>query len=246
MNKEFFDNLNDWIRGTENSIVNFLSAFAPWLAPITPAYMTFQHSFNTLKFPLLVAVGASVVVEILGFSAVSTFLSFWFYNRKNTAESKKAPIGVVIIAFAFYLSLIVTSNVLLDSFTGERWAEIAVRALFTLQTIPAALLVAVRTQHRELLLEISKEKERKLLENKKVSEEVSNGDGKKVESFQKVSSDWRKVRPTLTPESLRQLANLSPEAMRQWSAETGFTYKTISNWRNNAREELGMNQELLQ
>lgn len=153
-----FDRLNDWIRDTENSIVNFLSAFAPWLAPLVPAYMTYQHAVGTLGFPQAVAIPAALVVEILGFSAVSTYLAFWFYNRRNPAASKQAPVILVIIAFGFYLVLIVFSNVLLDSFPGERWAEITVRALFTLQTIPAAMLVSVRTQHRELLSEIAKEK----------------------------------------------------------------------------------------
>jgi len=176
-----FDVLNDWIRDTENSIVNFLSAFAPWLAPLVPAYMTYQHAIGTLEFPQVVAVPAALVVEILGFSAVSTYLAFWFYNRRNPAASKKAPIILVIIAFGFYLTLIVFSNVLLDSFPGERWAEIVVRALFTLQTIPAAMLVSVRTQHRELLSEISKEKRERL--------ETKNGDSRSGYGNQKEFSN---------------------------------------------------------
>lgn len=161
MEDNFFDRLNLWIRETEGSIVNFLSAFAPWLTPIIPAYMTFQHAQNTLGFPLWIAATSALVVEILGFSSVSTLLAFWFYNRRNSAESKKAPIFLVVIAFSFYLSLVVFSNVLLDSFPGSAWAENAVRAFFTLQTIPAALLVSVRTQHRALLKEIAREKEEK-------------------------------------------------------------------------------------
>jgi hypothetical protein len=161
MNSDFFDRLNNWIRNTESSIVNFLSSFAPWLAPIIPAYMTYSHATGVLEFPFAVAVPAALVVEILGFSAVSTFLAFWFYNRRTVAGTKRAPIEVVIIAFVFYLALIVVSNVLLDATKGTEWsgwAVVAVRALYTLQTIPAALIVAVRTQHRELLSELAKEK----------------------------------------------------------------------------------------
>lgn len=164
MNSEFFDRLNEWIRNTESSIVNFLSSFAPWLAPIIPAYMTYSHATGVLDFPIAVAVPAAMVVEILGFSAVSTFLAFWFYNRRTVAGSKRAPIEVVIIAFVFYLALIVLSNVLLDASKGENWetwAIVGVRALYTLQTIPAALIVAVRTQHRELLADMAKEKREK-------------------------------------------------------------------------------------
>lgn len=59
----------------------------------------------------------------------------------------------------------------------------------------------------------------------------------------KNSPDWRKVRPQLSQEDLFNLAYLNPNQMRTYSADTGFTYKTISNWRANARAELGMNQE---
>jgi hypothetical protein len=240
LNSDFFDKLNDWIRGTENSIVNFLSAFAPWIAPIIPAYMTFQHASGTLEFPFLVAVSAAAVVEVLGFSAVSTFLAFWFYNRRNQAESRKAPILVVVVAFLFYLSLIVSSNVLLDAFPSERWAEIAVRALFTLQTIPAALLVAVRTQHRELLSEIAREKAQKVSEKQqKVSEPE--------ESPQKVSSnfpkDWRQVRSKLSEQELANLAAMDAQQVRQFSERYGIDVRTVTNWRKYAREEMNVSEQ---
>lgn len=159
MTRDFFDRLNDWIRETESSIVNFLSAFAPWMAPLAPAYMTFQHAQNSLDFPIFIAAPVAILVEILGFSAVSTFMAFWFFNRKNRADAKKAPIGLVILAFMFYLLLIIFSNVLLDTFPGQEWALIVVRALYTMQTIPAALIVAVRVQHRDLLNEYAKDLE---------------------------------------------------------------------------------------
>lgn len=239
MNSDFFDRLNEWIRDTENSIVNFLSAFAPWLAPIIPAYMTYQHASGTLKFPILVAVPAALVVEILGFSAVSTYLAFWFYNRRNKAETKKAPLVLVIIAFGFYLALIVFSNVLLDSFPGERWAEITVRALFTLQTIPAAMLVSVRTQHRELLSEISKER----LERKESNQKVSGNLPEKETNEEKVSSnlptDWRKIKDKLTNEQVDFIAKSDPKDIVKAFSDSGIfiTPRTASNWRVYAQEE---------
>jgi hypothetical protein len=51
--------------------------------------------------------------------------------------------------------------------------------------------------------------------------------------------DWRGVRGQLSTEELESLAHLSPDEMRQYAEETGFTYKTISNWRKYARIELG-------
>lgn len=234
-----FDELNDWIRDTENSIVNFLSAFSPWLAPLIPAYMTFQHAMGTLEFPFFFAFAGSAVVEILGFSAVSTYLSFWFYNRRNKAEGKKAPLTVVVVAFGFYLGLIIFSNVLLDTFPDEKWAEITVRGLFTLQTIPAAMLVSVRTQHRELLAEIAKEK-------RESSKKVTSNLPESVESPEKVSSnlptDWRKIRPSLSQEQVSFIANNEPKDIVKALAQSGFaiTPRTASNWRVYAATELGI------
>jgi hypothetical protein len=241
MNK--FDQLNEWIRDTENSIVNFLSAFSPWLAPLIPAYMTFQHALGTLKFPWFFAFAGSAVVEILGFSAVSTYLSFWFYNRRNKAEGKKAPLTVVIIAFGFYLALIIFSNVLLDTFPSEKWAEIVVRALFTFQTIPAAMLVSVRTQHRELLSEIAKEKRESSESKKKLSETPQKEEIPLSETFRNFPKDWRSLEPNLTYEQTVEIAQLTPTKVREWANGIGVSEKTITNWRSNAQSKLGENNE---
>lgn len=235
-----FDRINDWIRNAESSVVNFLSVFAPWLAPLTPAYMTFEHATGTLHFPTYIAIPASILVEILGFSAVSTFLAFWFYNRRNQAVSKRAPIEVIIFAFAFYLALIIFSNVLLDTFPGERWAEITVRALFTLQTIPAALIVAVRTQHKDLLSEIRAEREQKLSERSRKVTESSEDEQKVSENFPK---DWRKLRLLLSDADKANLASMSSEQVKDFSRKHDVDVRTVTNWRTYARSELGIVEE---
>lgn len=168
-----FDRLNEWVNDVEGSIVNFLTAFAPWLAPLAPAYMTYQHMVSFLQFPVVLAFCLALLVEVLGFGSVSTFLDFYFHNRKEKAGLKKAPTWTVVISFSFYLGLIVVSNVVVDvakNFGNPeqlQWAVISVRALLTLQTIPAAIIVGVRTGHRSLLREIKKEKTER-------SEQVSN------------------------------------------------------------------------
>lgn len=76
------------------------------------------------------------------------------------------------------------------------------------------------------------------------SKKVPDNSGKFQESSnnnQKVSGkmeSWKKVREKLSRDDLEKLANLSPDQMRQYASQTGFTYKTISNWKNNARNEL--------
>lgn len=161
----WFDKANDVIDNTEGSVINLLTAVAPWGAPTPPAYMSYIHALNVLEFPWWVAIIIAIVVEVLGLATVSTMISFWKYNQKfrNSSQYRKAPVWIVAGAFVFYLALIITSNVILDA-TGYFWpndpnvrnaAIVVVKAFYTLLTVPAGLIIAVRQQHRNLLDEIS-------------------------------------------------------------------------------------------
>jgi hypothetical protein len=234
----FFDKINDGIRNVEASFVNVISSVAPWLAPIIPAYMTFQHATGTLDFPLPVAISAAVVVEILGFSAISTFMAFWYFNRRNVASSKKAPVGWVVFSFMFYLALIVTSNILLDATEGTAyaaWAVIGVRALFTLQTIPAAVIVIARAGHRNLLSDIAKEKAERDAERERKEAET----GRKLSETEEnipvtFPSDWRKTRAMLTNEQVEAIAVSNSKDI---SFLYGVSERTARNWRTYAQAE---------
>lgn len=242
MSQNIFDRLDEWINSTEGSLVNALTAFAPWIAPAAPAYMTYQHMVNFLDFPAWLAGGLALLVEILGFGTVSTGLDFWFYNRRERAGSKKAPLGIIIGTFVFYLVLILVSNVVIDianAYLNENWqkaAIITVRALLTLQTIPGALIVAARTGHRDLLREIKKEKEQKVSGKK---EKVSEDEQKVTESFPK---DWRKLRPTLSYQQVVELAALTSEEVKETAKLYQVDERTVTNWRKYANEEVRKNE----
>ena len=221
----FFDRLNDAIRNIESSVVNFISAIAPWLAPLAPAYMTYNHAVDALNFPTWIAMPIAIMVEILGFSTVSTGLAFWFYNRRNTAKAKRAPMGIVVLAFVSYLVLIITANVVLDATGGSEGALIAVRAMLTLQTIPAALIVAVRTQHRDLIDEVAKEK---ALGKSESSRKVSEP------SAERNQLNWRQARKNLKPEDIAWLRDAKTEEIcLRW----GIDDRTARNWRRYANAE---------
>lgn len=81
------------------------------------------------------------------------------------------------------------------------------------------------------------------LESGNFQESSRNNSNIREEKKEK-SADWRKLRPTLSHEDLMNLAKLTPDAIRQYAAQTGFTYKTISNWRISARKELGMSEDM--
>lgn len=240
--QSFFDKMDEAVNNTEGSLVNFLTAFAPWLAPLAPAYMTYNHMVEFLQFPPFLAFVLALLVEILGFGTVSTGLDFWFYNRREKAGVKKAPLGIVIGVFFFYLILILISNVLVDvsnAYLSEGWQKLAVilvRAGLTLQTIPGALIVAVRTGHRELLREIKREKAEK--EATKVTETSTKDPSTAKE---KLPKDWRKLRPTLTFESVVEISKWTSEDIKKVSKEHGIDVRTLQNWRDYAKREVEMN-----
>jgi hypothetical protein len=142
----------DYIIGQiEKSIINLASAVAPWLVLILTSYMTYWHSIKELEFPIPVALSIAVAVEILGFSSVRTGISFWEHNKRYSSDKNQAPIGLVVFTYAFYLVVVLSVNVLLNITAGIRWDKILAITLFNLLSVPAGLLVASRTQHRELL-----------------------------------------------------------------------------------------------
>ncbi len=245
-NKNVFDKMDDWVNGTEGSIVNFLTAFAPWLAPLAPAYMTFLHMQDYLQFPFIISLALAILVEILGFGTVSTALDFWFHNRKEKAGMKRAPLEVVIGVFIFYLVLILVSNVVIDvsvAYLTEGWQKLAViivKALLTLQTIPGALIVAVRTGHRGLLQQIKKEKDEETY--RKLTEKSKNSGGESEEVSQNFPKDWRTLRPTLTNEQVVYFANLDSLKVKEVAKKAGVDERTVVNWRKYAKKELGQNE----
>ena len=45
-------------RATESLIIDVIASYSPWLAPLVPAYMTYQHMTGLLDFPRWAALAA--------------------------------------------------------------------------------------------------------------------------------------------------------------------------------------------
>jgi len=146
-----FKKINEWIRMWEASVINLLSAIAPWLAPLAPAYMTYQNCRGVFEFPEWLAVALAVLAEILGLASINTALTFWAHNRKYTLDKHKVPLWIPITAFVFYLMVIGTMNVVLEIWPGDRGVLILARALLLAMVIPAGVLIAVRAAHTEII-----------------------------------------------------------------------------------------------
>ena len=188
-----FDRLNDGIRNSEASLVNLLSAIAPWLAPLAPAYLSYTHMSAKLAFPKPIAWAVAIVVEVMGLSAVSTALLFWAHNKRYSKEYKKAPIKIVIGAFVFYLAVILAINVLLEISVAS-WALVTAKSLLTLLSIPAALILAVRTQHQELLNEIKDRRKPTNVAPRKTVQELAHRPAlQKVRIYSYMNKLWQEA-----------------------------------------------------
>ena len=248
----FFDKANKAIRGVEASVVNLLSAIAPWGAPISPAYMTYYHMIDgRLNYPIWVAVITAAVVEILGLSTVNTALGFFEHNKRNKAQKNRAPVWVATASFIFYLLVILTSNVILDAFSpgiifAKDWPVILVRALFALLSVPAVLIMAVRTQHQDLLAEIEEEEEEKRERRKEAREQKEREREAILDSMtrrEKLGAlGWRKASKQFGEEDKLFILN---NTTKDISAEFGLTKRTSLNWKeyceNNFAEEFDKN-----
>ena len=151
----FFEKISNVVNGIEDSVINLLCVLAPWFVPIIPAYLTYRHTVGDLGFPSWVAWTAAFVVEVLGLSSMRTSISFFEHNKRYSKDTNRAPVGLSISTYVFYLLVILTVNILLDLNSGVSWINVLAIGLFSLLSVPAGLLIAIRTQHTELLRGLS-------------------------------------------------------------------------------------------
>ncbi|MGD8457192.1 MAG: hypothetical protein PVF83_12470 [Anaerolineales bacterium] len=139
------------IRDGESALVGLISAFAPWLAPIAPAFMSYENAHTELGFPIGIAVVVGFVVEFLGLTTISTSLTFWNHNRNYKAEKNKVPTWIPILTFVFYLTIVGTLNLVLEAFPDSDTWKIVARALLVFLSVPAAVILAVRSVHLQIV-----------------------------------------------------------------------------------------------
>lgn len=155
-----FERFSKIVNDGEDSVINLLCVVAPWLVPIIPAFLTYWHTVKDLGFPVWVAWTSAVVVEVLGLASMRTSISFFEHNKHYSKETNKAPFAVTISTYIFYLIVILTVNILLDVTNGVKWVNVIAVGLFSLLSVPAGVLISVRTQHSELIKELSERRNR--------------------------------------------------------------------------------------
>ena len=184
-----FEFISEVINSAERSFLDLLSALVPYAVPIIPAYLTFDHVHHMMGFEIWVAWTAAFVTEVLGITSVSTAIRFYRHNaiyaaaaqasqpaaqdgkktkvkvnaavvKKNKAAKNKAPFGLAIFTYVFYLVIVLSVNVLLliesQSKTG---AVIWAIGLFSLLSVPSGILISIRSQFGEMLEEKKEQQE---------------------------------------------------------------------------------------
>lgn len=150
--ENFFDKATRWINSFEDSFVNFISVVIPWLVPLIPAYILFDHLIE-LDWPRWLAFTAGAVVEGLGLSTVNTYFRFEKHNRRYTAEKNQMPIWIPVLAYTWYLVIVLFVNVVFDIVSGVDWTRIVAITAFSTLSLPASALISVRASHTQWLSE---------------------------------------------------------------------------------------------
>lgn len=265
---EQFIKQREIIEAAETPFAKLAVFVLPIIAPLVPAFMTGLHLYKlflemftfqaaqTLSFVMASII--ALVLELLGYVGAISFIRSLFHWIRTRQDEYILPFALNGIAYVFYLLAMWMINYQLGKYFGTSQLVNTIIALLSFITVPTGLLAAnhlndlsdeeyqekIRNEKREDSLERYRIKHGKNLES-------SNKNGNFPESSTKVPEDlesskkvpdWRAMRPQLSKKDLEDLANLSTDNMRTYSSKTGFTYKTISNWRMRARLELGLKE----
>jgi hypothetical protein len=158
-------------RATENLLIDIVASYSPWIAPVVPAYMTYQNMTTHLAFPDWAGLAAAICVETLGFSSIQTAVSFWQWNDSANKSDPKAPVLLAILTGSFYLLTVLTVNAMLDNSNGVyRLAK----ALLSSLSVCAGVILALRAGHSRRLSEVEKAKQERKIERAALRAEKAN------------------------------------------------------------------------
>lgn len=146
--ENFFDRATRWVNQFEDSFVNFISVIVPWLVPLIPSTILYDHLI-AIDWRPWTAFVAAAVVEGLGLATVNTYFRFDRHNKKYTAEKNRMPVWVVIGAYAWYMIIIMVVNVIFDIVAGVAWTRVVAITAFSTLSLPASALISVRANHAQ-------------------------------------------------------------------------------------------------
>lgn len=219
------------------SVVRYAAAFAASdvgkITGIWSNILTFFLALTGLGMGILDTIGGGLLFN--GWSRVfpktGTSWSLRFKVLTTCVFSLLAS-GLFILV-PFTMSRLSQESVLtalggMGSFWAWAWS-------FMVNLIPYVLIAGVFTGNK-MVSSIEEENYPKTTSN---LPEIKNSDEKVTSNL---PANWRKLRPSLTPDQVSFIANNEPKEIVKAFAQSGFdiTPRTASNWRSYAATELGV------
>ena len=234
-NKNFVVRMFEWlsasINGGERAIIDLASAVVPYLVPIIPAYLMYDHAVRHMGFEDWIAITAGIVVELLGLASVSTAVRFFLYNRRFKKDAKnenpnKAPFKQAMIIYASYVVIVLIVNVILEwqNSTRSGWTITAIAA-FSLLSFPSGWLVALRTGFAEMLEEKESARANQNQGGTPKPQKKVNASDKKAEILQLLDTHFQQTGEVLKPSQISARLNLDNETAK------GYISTETSKWR---------------
>ena len=147
--------LREFVRAVEGLVVDVVSLFVPWLSPLLPAWMGYDHLMNVLFMPAWVAVAGALVIEALGLGTINTIFELWSYNAEKNKSNPRAPVFLAILTAGYYLAVVLVVNAMLDDVpTLHRVAK----ALLSSLSVVGGVTIALRASHARRLDQIQTER----------------------------------------------------------------------------------------
>jgi hypothetical protein len=168
------ESLQDTSQTFERVVIDNVSAFTPWLAPLIPASMAYRNMITQLNFSPAISLLGAVAVEFLGLSAVATALEFWKFNEDKRKSDNSAPFIVALLTGVFYVVIILTVNATLE-LNQSLEVKVAAKAMLSLLSVVAAVIIALRSQHRRRLNDIADEKVQRKAERQQARSQENPG-----------------------------------------------------------------------
>lgn len=147
--------LTNLIKAGEETAITFVSTVIPWATPLLPAFIMFKHvtNPNELGYPQWVGWCVGAIVEGIGLSSMYRSFQFFEHNRKYKDSQKKSPTYIPVSMYVFYLTVVLSVNVIMDWQAGVQWSHILVIGLISSLSVPAGTLIAVTAVHDERVSE---------------------------------------------------------------------------------------------
>ena len=220
--ENIFDIATRWVNSFEDSFVNFVSVIIPWLVPLIPAYILYTHLETDLQWSRPWPLIGGTVVEGLGLATVNTYFRFERHNRKYKDQKNKMPVWVVIVAYVWYLLIVLFVNVVFDWRAGVDFTRIIAILAFSTLSLPASALISVRGLHSEWKGEHEQRYSHSRTEANETNEQPSTGANEANEqangsrTFKSLTNEEKREIKIGDTKTLAGKFNVTERAIQKW------------------------------